>query len=155
MTSGFSKCDLLKSPKRKSGVALSKAIRTYPQYTKSKTWHPRFDLSVRPSHRGSRRSCKRRRDRSRNLQKTRCQSSSAFENAGITKSLGTECQALAFGLLKSPLQAFGFSTGNKISVALEAPLDFLKTSHWRHGHCKQLTPRNDCGQQLPLRVTLL
>ena len=59
----------------------------------------------------------------------------AFENAGITKSLGTECQALAFGLLKSPLQAFGFSTGNKISVALEAPLDFLKTSHWRHGHC--------------------
>ena len=68
----------------------------------------------------------------------------AFENAGITKSLGTECQALAFGLLKSPLQAFGFST---LGFPQDKPL-----AAWA---LQQLTPRNDCGQQLPLRVTLL
>ena len=136
MTSGFSKSDLLRSPKRKSGVALSKAIRTYSQYTKSKTWHPRLIClsgqatmaaagvasGVDETDPGT--------SRKQDVKVLR-----AFENAGITKSLGTECQALAFGLLKSPLQAFGFSTRNKISVAFEAPLDFLKTSHWRQGHC--------------------
>ena len=135
MTSGFSKSDLLRSPKRKSGVALSKAIRTYPQYTKSKTWHPRLiclsgQATTAAAGVASGVETDPGTSRKQDVKVLR-----AFENAGITESLGTECQALAFGLLKSPLQAFGFSTGNKISVALEAPLDFLKTSHWRHGHC--------------------
>ena len=135
MTSGFSKSDLLRSPKRKSGVALSKAIRTYPQYTKSKTWHPRLiclsgQATAAATGVASGVETDPGTSRKQDVKVLR-----AFENAGITKSLGTECQALAFGLLKSPLQAFGFSTGNKISVALEAPLDFLKTSHWRQRHC--------------------
>ena len=135
MTSGFSKSDLLRSPKRKSGVALSKAIRTYPQYTKSKTWHPRLiclsgQATMAAAGVASGVETDPGTSRKQDVKVLR-----AFENAGITKSLGTECQALAFGLLKSPLQAFGFSTRNKISVAFEAPLDFLKTSHWRQRHC--------------------
>ena len=135
MTSGFSKSDLLRSPKRKSGVALSKAIRTYPQYTKSKTWHPRLiclsgQATTAAAGVASGVGTDPGTSRKQDVKVLR-----AFENAGITESLGTECQALAFGLLKSPVQAFGFSTGNKISVALEAPLDFLKTNHWRHRHC--------------------
>ena len=135
MTSGFSKSDLLRSPKRKSGVALSKAIRTYPQYTKSKTWHPRLICLLGQATTAAAGVASGVETDPGTSRKQDVKVLRAFENAGITKSLGTECQALAFGLLKSPLQAFGFSTGNKISVALEAPLDFLKTSHWRQGHC--------------------
>lgn len=135
MTSGFSKSDLLRSPKRKSGVALSKAIRTYPQYTKSKTWHPRLICLLGQATAAAAGVASGVETDPGTSRKQDVKVLRAFENAGITESLGTECQALAFGLLKSPLQAFGFSTGNKISVALEAPLDFLKTSHWRHGHC--------------------
>ena len=144
MTSGFSKSDLLRSPKRKSGVALSKAIRTYPQYTKSKTWHPRLiclsgQATTAAAGVASGVGTDPGTSRKQDVKVLR-----AFENAGITESLGTECQALAFGLLKSPLQAFGFST---LGFPQDKPL-----AAWA---LQQLTPRNDCGQQLPLRVTLL
>ena len=135
MTSGFSKSDLLRSPKRKSGVALSKAIRTYPQYTKSKTWHPRLICLLGQATAAATGVASGVETDPGTSRKQDVKVLRAFENAGITESLGTECQALAFGLLKSPVQAFGFFTGHKISVALEAPLDFLKTSHWRQGHC--------------------
>ena len=107
MTSGFSKSDLLRSPKRKSGVALSKAIRTYPQYTKSKTWHPRLICLLGQATAAAAGVASGVETDPGTSRKQDVKVLRAFENAGITKSLGTECQALAFGLLKSPLQAFG------------------------------------------------
>lgn len=144
MTSGFSKSDLLRSPKRKSGVALSKAIRTYPQYTKSKTWHPRLICLLGQATAAATGVASGVETDPGTSRKQDVKVLRAFENAGITESLGTECQALAFGLLKSPLQAFGFST---LGFPQDKPL-----AAWA---LQQLTPRNDCGQQLPLRVTLL